>query len=270
VSDATDRAPLVTTAASVPLHRQLFLVLHDEIARGALAPGDPLPTEQSLGEQFGVSRITVRRALADLADLDLIERRKGVGSFVRHRETPVEDVPRNASYLEGLRRIDFETDVDVVELGMRNAPAAVSARLDSDGPLLNVLRVRRERRTREPLLITDAWLPAQLSTTLTTEKLLTTTLYDALKENGVTIERMEHEITAEVAGPRTAQLLDVAIGAAVLRVNRIAYADGTPHHYVSIAISPSRSRILMARTGVDGDPAEALAIAHDVDRQRYN
>ena len=57
----------VTTVAGVPLHRQLFLVLHDEIARGALAPGDVLPTEQTLCEQFGVSRITVRRALADLA-----------------------------------------------------------------------------------------------------------------------------------------------------------------------------------------------------------
>ena len=38
----------VTAGAGVPLHRQLFLVLHDEIARGAIAPGDALPTEQSL------------------------------------------------------------------------------------------------------------------------------------------------------------------------------------------------------------------------------
>jgi len=82
----------VTAGAGVPLHRQLFLVLHDEIARGALAPGDALPTEQTLGNQFGVSRITVRRALADLAGAGLIERRHGVGSFVcdqppSHRST---------------------------------------------------------------------------------------------------------------------------------------------------------------------------------------
>src|SRR6202020_3511261 len=73
----------VTAGAGVPLHRQLFLVLHDEIARGAIAPGDALPSEQSLCDQFGVSRITVRRALADLAEQGYIERRQGVGSFVR-------------------------------------------------------------------------------------------------------------------------------------------------------------------------------------------
>ena len=42
----------VTAGAGVPLHRQLFLVLHDEIARGALAPGDALPTEQTLCDQL--------------------------------------------------------------------------------------------------------------------------------------------------------------------------------------------------------------------------
>ena len=77
----------VSAGAGVPLHRQLFLVLHDEIARGAIAPGDALPTEQSLCDQFGVSRITVRRALADLADQGYIERRQGVGSFVRQRRS---------------------------------------------------------------------------------------------------------------------------------------------------------------------------------------
>src|SRR5215470_5375147 len=106
----------VTAGAGVPLHRQLFLVLHDEIARGSLAPGDPLPTEQSLCDQFGVSRITVRRALADLADGGFIERRQGVGSFVRERDTP-DEAHYGGSYLDGLRRIQFETEVDVVEYG---------------------------------------------------------------------------------------------------------------------------------------------------------
>ena len=62
VQKSGGRAAPVSTDAGVPLHRQLFLVLHDEIDRGVVAPGDPLPTEQTLCDQFGVSRITVRRA----------------------------------------------------------------------------------------------------------------------------------------------------------------------------------------------------------------
>ena len=68
VQQSSGKAGPVSTDAGVPLHRQLFLVLHDEIDRGVIAPGDALPTEQALCEQFGVSRITVRRALADLAE----------------------------------------------------------------------------------------------------------------------------------------------------------------------------------------------------------
>src|ERR1700749_1407279 len=97
----------VTAGAGVPLHRQLFLVLHDEIARGALAPGDALPTEQALCDQFGVSRITVRRALADLAGRGYIERRQGVGSFVSRRAVS-DGVPATGSYMDGLRQTQFQ------------------------------------------------------------------------------------------------------------------------------------------------------------------
>lgn len=105
VQQRSDKAGPVTAAAGVPLHRQLFLVLHDEIDRGVIAPGEALPTEQTLCDQFGVSRITVRRALADLAAQGYIERRQGVGSFVRQHDPA--DVPTGRSYLQGLRQTQF-------------------------------------------------------------------------------------------------------------------------------------------------------------------
>src|ERR1700735_1294906 len=104
----------VKADAGVPLHRQLYLVLHDEIARGALAPGDALPTEQALCDQFGVSRITVRRALADLAAQGHIARRAGVGSFVSRRAV-TDAVAATGSYMDGLRQAQFQTSIDVVE-----------------------------------------------------------------------------------------------------------------------------------------------------------
>lgn len=68
---------------------------------------------------------------------------------------------------------------------------------------------------------------------------------------------MQHEITAEIAGPRNAQLLDTVIGALLLRVNRLAFVAGTPHHYVSIMLSPSRSRVLMSQTAANWKAATA-------------
>src|SRR5271168_2882538 len=185
----------VTAGAGVSLHRQLFLVLHDEIARGAIAPGDALPTEQSLCDQFGVSRITVRRALADLAEQGYIERRQGVGSFVREH-APSEPVSAGRSYMDGLRQTQFETEVDVVEFDTRRPPRPVAEAVGSSGEMLHIVRVRRQRRTAEPLIVTDAWLPAQLADTLTESALLRTALYELLADAGVVVDRVQHEITA--------------------------------------------------------------------------
>jgi GntR family transcriptional regulator len=259
----------VITGAGVPLHRQLFLVLHDEIARGAIAPGDPLPTEQALCDQFGVSRITVRRALADLADQGYIERRQGVGSFVRQRAHS-DAVPPGGSYMDGLRQAQFQTSVDVVERDNRIPPATIGDALGLSAPpsteMLHILRVRRERRTREPLMVTEAWLPADLAGTLTISALRRTPLYELLSNAGVVVERMQHEITAEIAGPRNAHLLNTAIGSALIRVNRLVFVAGSPHHHVSILLSPNRSRVLMSQTAAELETGDGLAIAHDVRR----
>jgi GntR family transcriptional regulator len=224
VEEPRDGAALVSAGAGVPLHRQLYLVLHDEIGRGVLGPGDSLPTEQSLCDQFGVSRITVRRALADLAEAGLIERRHGVGSFVAER--PPQGHELGGSYLDELRQVEFETEVDVVECDVRALPPAVAARWDARDTALHILRVRRERRTGEPLMITEAWLPAELAGVVTESALAQAPLYRILADAGVNLERIDHEMTAEIAGPRTASLLGTAIGAPLIRVNRIAFADG--------------------------------------------
>jgi GntR family transcriptional regulator len=257
---------VLSTDAGVPLHRQLFLVLHDEIDRGVIAPGEALPTEQTLCEQFGVSRITVRRALADLAEQGYIERRQGVGSFVREH-SPSEPVSAGRSYMDGLRQTQFETEVEVVELAARRPPRPIVEALGTSGELLHVVRVRRQRRTGEPLIVTDAWLPEQLADTLTESALLRAPLYELLPEAGVVVDRVQHEITAEIAGPRNARLLDTAIGAALLRLNRLAFVAGAPHHHLSVLLSPNRSRVVMDQSAAELETGEGFAITHDVRRE---
>ena len=272
VQKTSGKAAPVSTDAGVPLHRQLFLVLHDEIDRGVIAPGDPLPTEQTLCDQFGVSRITVRRALADLAEQGYIERRQGVGSFVREHgraePTDVSDALRaGRSFMDGLRQSQFETEVEVVELGARRPPRSIGEALGTSGELLHIVRVRRQRRTGEPLIVSDAWLPNELADTLTESALLRSPLYELLSDAGVVVDRVQHEITAEIAGPRNAHLLDTAIGAALLRLNRLVSVAGAPHHQLSVLLSPSRSRVVMSQSAAELETGDGLAITHDVRRE---
>ena len=263
--DETRGKPVAVMAdAGMPLHRQLFLVLHDEIARGAIPAGDALPTEEELCDQFGVSRITVRRALADLAHQGYITRRQGVGSFVReHKPTGRQATGR--SYMDQLAQTQFVTEAEVLEFDLRAAPQPISDKVVFAGDVLHILRVRRERRTGEPLILTEAWLPAGLAEMITADALVHTPLYRLLADAGVTLNRMQHEFTAEIAGPRYAQLLDTPIGAALLRVNRLAFtAAEQPHHYLSILLSPSRSRILLNHSADELEIGDTMAITHDV------
>ncbi len=72
----------------IPLYKQLYTSILDEIRAGKLKSGDRLPSEKELAEQFKVSRITSKKALEDLVQAGLVERARGKGSFVA-KELPV-------------------------------------------------------------------------------------------------------------------------------------------------------------------------------------
>jgi DNA-binding GntR family transcriptional regulator len=71
-------------------HRQVFEYVLADIESGRLKDGDRLPSEAEFVKQFGSSRPTVARALHDLQNLRLVERRVGSGTYVRKAQKPVE------------------------------------------------------------------------------------------------------------------------------------------------------------------------------------
>jgi len=76
----------------IPLYYQLQQHLEERIRGGEFRPGSSLPTEEQFCAQYGVSRITVRRALDSLMDRQLISRRRGVGTFVADQAEPAKSV----------------------------------------------------------------------------------------------------------------------------------------------------------------------------------
>jgi len=66
----------------IPLYKQLKKLIETEIDEGRMLPGAPLPSENELGARFGVSRVTVRAALQELADEGRLLRQRGKGTFV--------------------------------------------------------------------------------------------------------------------------------------------------------------------------------------------
>jgi len=70
--------------ASLPIYRQLKEIIKEKIGDGKFRPGDRIPTEYELCEQFGISRAPVRQALLELVNEGVLYRQQGSGTFVNH------------------------------------------------------------------------------------------------------------------------------------------------------------------------------------------
>lgn len=127
--------------------------LSDEIASGRLRPGDRLPTEQFLSQNFGVSRNVVREGIATLRAQGLIQSRQGVGVFVSAAPQASQPVPReSAPVLDGDNTIRNMFEVRAV---LESQAAALTASNMTPGKLKTIqAAVLRMQYEGEPTLET--------------------------------------------------------------------------------------------------------------------
>jgi len=250
-------------ASGTSLHRQLFIVLRDEISRGVYAEKGALPKEELLCERFGVSRITVRRALTDLAAQGVVERRHGLGTFIREdfepRRTP------SLSVVDELRQLAAETSVEVLEVLAAQPPADIAALLHLAAGARAVRAVRLRRTGGLPVMLTDAWVPGTLSRGVTQAALRKKALFEILISQGLKFGRVIQEITAQPADPVRAGLLQTEVGAPLLKIARLMHDHKAhPVLHLVVYLTPERSRILMDIPGSSVNTMSAGQIVHDV------
>jgi GntR family transcriptional regulator len=246
------------------LHRQLFMVLRDQISQGVYADGDLIPKEQELCVRFGVSRITVRRAISDLEQLGFVEKRPGLGTFVRSVARSSRPQP-TLGLIDSLTKTARETDVKVLLVEAVPAPPVIAEQLQlaSGGLAVHAIRLRSAKGV--PLMVTDAWVPEAIGSNVTKAALRKHALFEILLAQGVKFGRVVQEVTAVSADPRLAGLLQVDIGSPLLRLARILYdRDKVPVQYLTIHVTSERSRILMDVSAEAMNTVGAGQVVHDL------
>ncbi len=156
------RKPKLVRGAGLTVHGQIEDWLADAIATGRLAPGDRLPTEQDLAEWLGVSRMTLRHALAELAQRGLVTRSVGRsgGTFVAEPKVE-QDLTVLAGFSEQLRRHGLVAGARVLAAAEIRASAAAAAALEIKVGAA-VYEVRRLRLAGgQPILIEHSLFPAE-------------------------------------------------------------------------------------------------------------
>ncbi|MBL8590778.1 MAG: GntR family transcriptional regulator [Methylobacteriaceae bacterium] len=255
--------------------RRLYLLLRDAIVSGEEPPRARLPSEPMLAERHGVSRVTVRRALDQLAAEGLVERRPGSGTFVaagRARAPLVADFSNVLTHL--------------VEMGRRTDVRLLSfAYVRPAEPIARALHLRRGERAQrsvrvryidgKPFSHLVTHVPERVGVAYSEADLAARPLLELLERSGVVAERAEQTIGAALAGPDVAEALGVDIGAALLSMTRVVYdAAGQGVEHLQALYRPDRYsfHLDLLRTGAAGarrwSPVErpALRAARAADR----
>lgn len=250
--------------AGTALHRQMFLVIRERIVRGEYPPSSTIPREEDLCASFGVSRITARRALADLETQGFVRRQQGRGTFVE-TDLPPARPAITQGFVDSLHKIATETDVAVLEVSLSVPPSSVAVplQLESGERAVHALRLRSSGSVT--LMVLDAWLPERFSKAVTTASLKKYPLYKVLMKEGIKYRRITQEITAVSANPAHARWLGTDVGMPLLSVTRVIYDDhGNPVQHLVATVSPERSRMVMNIDAETSDTLLAGRIIHDL------
>ena len=156
-SETPAPALLLDGDAGLPRYRRLRDTIAGQLARGELRPGDALPAEQELARRYGLATGTVRRAVDDLSDAGLVERRHGAGTFVR-RPNFDHMMVRFFLHRDASGNV-FEPESRIVARRVVTADAALGERLGTAAGASAIHMVRLRSWDGAPRLIEDIYLP---------------------------------------------------------------------------------------------------------------
>ena len=237
-----------------PLYHQIYVLIREKIYSGSYANGSLIPTENELEKMFDVSRITVKRALDELASEGLVTRQRGKGTTITFNN-PVSSSPTNMDgLLEDLATIAKETKVKVLEFDyVKASPQATDAlKLTAASIVQKAVRVRYKNATPFSYVIT--YLPEEIGRSFSYDELENEPILALIERSGKNISRARQTVTATLADGTTGPALSVSIGSPLLKVSRIVYDyDDKPVEYITIYYRPDHYQLNLELSRVKGE-----------------
>ena len=245
--------------AKTPLHARIAAELRGRIHDRELTPGDLLPSESSLQEQFSVSRSVVRQALATLESEGLVRRARGRGTIVAPQVELHRDVEMSSGLSAQLQQMGSRTSTAVLRLEPTRPPVHLTA-LGAEVTVIERLRSVDDR----PVAFIRTYVPSRVAATFTREELVDGSLHQLIRER---------TIRAVAAAPPLDTALGVEPGAPLLLLEGLSRdQDGdvvesfsTWHRSDLIAfdvsLQPATERVIDDRGGLAGQVERATALA---------
>ncbi len=237
----------------LPKYHQIYLVLREQLREGIFKAG--LPSELAFQQQFGVARVTVRRALEQLAAEGLISRQPGRGTqptqaaLAGAASQAKDGQPRKAQLtglLENLVSMGLATSVKVLDVGTIAASQDIAQALQiaTGDSVQKAVRVRSTEAG--PFSHITTYIPKAIGAHFGRKELGKKPILLLLEEAGVQVGRAEQTISARLADVQLAQHLDIAVGSALLAVRRLIFdVNDRPVQWLHGMYRPDRYEYVM-------------------------
>ena len=230
--------------SAIPLYFQIEQDLAGLIARGTLAPGSQLPSEEELVQRYGVSRTTVRKAVQELDRLGLIEIRRGRGTFVRTGKI-TQEFTELTGFVEDMVAIGRQPSARV--LGKATVQATEEVARGLRVPIgAEVVQIRRVRMADdEPISLDETYLPIDLGRKVVEDDLEVHPIFSLLEGKYDTpLLEADYRLEAIAADAIVAEALGIEARAPILLIERVSYSlDRRPVDYEKLFYRGDKIRL---------------------------
>ena len=219
----------IDESGPTPLYQQIYELLRAAILDGRLKLNARLPAEQDLTQMLGVSRITVKRAMNELAVAGMVRRQRGIGTVVTYNASAPTVRGSFETMINGLTRMGLETEVQLLDctIGLASPAIAEALKLRRGASVQRIVRLRR--LSGEPFSYLITYIPDDVAEGYDEADLASESLIKLLERAGHAPVEAEQSISATAAEPAVAAVLGVAPGSPLMRIHRIMRdASGRP------------------------------------------
>jgi GntR family transcriptional regulator len=211
----------------VPTYVKIKDMIQRKIESGELVPGAPLPSERSLAEKYGLSRMTVRQALSELVAAGALYREQGRGTFVSARKMQQRNI---TSFSETVRQKGFTPGTKVIGFSTVKPPADIAEKLMIPGEVYRAMRIRLADDT--PVAVEEVFIPLHICPGLKIND-LTASLYSLISDVfGHKIGSADSSVSAHHPSARQQEHLGITRNTPVLKIDSLYYsASGATLYY---------------------------------------
>lgn len=229
----------------VPIYVKIMDNIHKYISENNLIPGDRIPTEIELMKKYDVSRATVRKAVQELENEGIIEKKHGLGTFVAEVKMSIE-FKGFFSFSEEVKKQCNGKEPKTKILSFKKIKLDRKKIIDKL-ELLNNEEVYYIERLRfidnDPVMLEISYLPVRFFEGLKKDELVTGSIYTVMKNHGIKHINGKENHLAYMPNEFEQKKLELDVNVPVFRFSRVLTEDGIPIEYTISILKTGKVRL---------------------------